>query len=144
MTYVGAPMIYYGDEVGMWGSDDPNNRKPMLWQDLEPYEEPDENRVSTDVLAHYRKVIALRRDHPALRTGTFETVTTDDRADVWCFKRSDDRETLLVMLNAAETDAPMTLPEGRWVPLFPVEGEAPDPRNVTVPGLSGRVWIERQ
>ncbi len=38
MTYVGAPMIYYGDEVGMWGSDDPNNRKPMLWKDLEPYD----------------------------------------------------------------------------------------------------------
>ena len=38
MTYVGAPMVYYGDEVGMWGSDDPNNRKPMLWKDLEPYE----------------------------------------------------------------------------------------------------------
>ena len=34
MSYTGAPMIYYGAEVGMWGADDPTNRKPMLWEDL--------------------------------------------------------------------------------------------------------------
>ena len=34
MTYRGAPMIYYGDEVGMWGADDPHDRKPMIWDDL--------------------------------------------------------------------------------------------------------------
>ncbi|MDH5433765.1 MAG: glycoside hydrolase family 13 protein, partial [Gammaproteobacteria bacterium] len=34
MTYVGAPMIYYGDEVGMWGANDPDTRKPMLWPDI--------------------------------------------------------------------------------------------------------------
>lgn len=31
MTYIGAPMIYYGDELGMWGATDPYCRKPMLW-----------------------------------------------------------------------------------------------------------------
>ena len=34
MTYRGAPMIYYGDEVGMWGADDPHDRKPMIWDNL--------------------------------------------------------------------------------------------------------------
>src|SRR3990170_80454 len=34
MTYRGAPMIYYGDEVGMWGADDPHDRKPMIWDEL--------------------------------------------------------------------------------------------------------------
>ena len=34
MIYRGAPMIYYGDEVGMWGADDPHDRKPMIWDDL--------------------------------------------------------------------------------------------------------------
>ncbi|MFM8684572.1 MAG: glycoside hydrolase family 13 protein [Chthoniobacterales bacterium] len=34
MTYVGAPMIYYGDEVGMWGANDPDCRKPMVWEDM--------------------------------------------------------------------------------------------------------------
>lgn len=31
MTFIGAPVIYYGDEAGMWGADDPCDRKPMLW-----------------------------------------------------------------------------------------------------------------
>ena len=61
MTYVGAPMIYYGDEVGMWGPDDPSNRKPMLWPDLGPYERKD--RVDPEHLAHYRAVGQLRRRH---------------------------------------------------------------------------------
>src|SRR5438067_10515192 len=34
MTYVGAPMIYYGDEAGMWGATDPDDRMPMVWDDL--------------------------------------------------------------------------------------------------------------
>ena len=33
-TFVGAPMIYYGTEAGMWGADDPCDRKPMVWPDL--------------------------------------------------------------------------------------------------------------
>ncbi|MCK4569540.1 MAG: glycoside hydrolase family 13 protein, partial [Bacteroidales bacterium] len=35
MTYPGAPMVYYGDEAGMWGAGDPDCRKPMLWEDIE-------------------------------------------------------------------------------------------------------------
>ena len=35
MTYIGAPMIYYGDEAGMWGANDPCCRKPMVWEDLQ-------------------------------------------------------------------------------------------------------------
>ena len=34
MTFIGAPLIYYGTEAGMWGTDDPDNRKPMLWEDI--------------------------------------------------------------------------------------------------------------
>jgi len=39
MTYVGAPMIYYGDEAGMWGATDPDDRKPMLWPDMKYQDE---------------------------------------------------------------------------------------------------------
>ncbi|MGH8598964.1 MAG: glycoside hydrolase family 13 protein, partial [Gammaproteobacteria bacterium] len=38
MTFLGAPMIWYGDEAGMFGADDPTDRKPMLWKDLQPYD----------------------------------------------------------------------------------------------------------
>jgi glycosidase len=33
-TYIGAPYIYYGEEVGMWGANDPDCRKPMIWDDM--------------------------------------------------------------------------------------------------------------
>ena len=101
MTYVGAPMVYYGDETGMWGSNDPNNRKPMLWEDLLPYEDPQET-IDPTTLAHYRAVIGLRRAHPALRTGSFRTALTDDAQDTWVFVRSGGGEEVLVELHPVE------------------------------------------
>jgi len=110
MTYVGAPMIYYGDEAGMWGADDPTNRKPMLWEDLAPYEQPDENFVMKDHLAFYKRAIALRNAHPALRSGLFQTLLTDDQKDLWAFARSDDREHLVVVLNASNAPREVHVP----------------------------------
>lgn len=110
MTYVGAPMVYYGDEVGMWGADDPTNRKPMFWEDLQPYEQPDDNFVMADHLDFYRRAIALRAAHPALRVGTFQTLLTDDRRDVWAFVRRDGSEQLIVVLNASDSPQVVDLP----------------------------------
>ena len=151
MTSPGAPMIYYGDEVGMWGSDDPNNRKPMLWKDLEPYEEPGQE-VMEDHLAFYRDVISLRKAHPALRTGSIATVLTDDDQDVMAFVREDGDEEVLVVMNAGENPASITLPisgdgwtavfGGRETPGFPgVETAQDDPPVISVPGTSARIWV---
>ena len=151
MTSPGAPMIYYGDEVGMWGSDDPNNRKPMLWQDLEPFEESGQS-VMEDHLAFYRDAIALRKEHPALRTGSISTILTDDDQDVMAFVRETENEEVLVVMNAAENPASLSLPisEGGWTPIFGgdgtpgfpgVESAGDDPPNVTVPGVSARIWV---
>ncbi len=110
MTYVGAPMVYYGDEVGMWGAADPTGRKPMLWEDLQPYEKPEENFVMRDLLAYYRQVIALRNAHAALRTGEFRTLLADDTADVWAFLRKDRDEQLVVVLNGSDEEHEVTIP----------------------------------
>ncbi|MFH1746577.1 MAG: alpha-amylase family glycosyl hydrolase [Planctomycetota bacterium] len=110
MTYVGAPLIYYGDEVGMWGADDPSNRKPMLWQDLQPYDQPAENAVLVEQLEFYRQALALHNTHSALRIGSFKTLLTDDEADVWAFLRSDAGEHVLVVLNASELPREVRIP----------------------------------
>jgi glycosidase len=130
MTYVGAPMIYYGDEVGMWGADDPSNRKPMLWKDLQPYEKPEENAVMEEELAFYHQAIALRNTHPALRSGTLQDLLTDDLADVWAFLRTEDKDQVLVVLNASDTprDVRVPLPQGAptvWTAAFGEPGPAP-------------------
>jgi glycosidase len=147
MTYVGAPMIYYGDEVGMWGADDPTCRKPMLWEDLQPYEKPDENFVMQDQLAFYRQIIGLRNAHPALRTGSFHTLLTDDRADVWAFLRRDHDEQLVIVLNASDQDRRVTVPlplraPNKWTGLLNAEGvfDAADHKlGLRVPAVGGLV-----
>jgi glycosidase len=135
-TYVGAPMIYYGDEVGMWGADDPNNRKPMLWDDLEPYEDSGENHIMKEILTHYKALIALRKEHPSLRRGSIRTVYLHDDDDVWAFMREHEDEQILVGMNASENERTITMPEGTWESLHG-SGSTDD----SIKGLSGRVWL---
>ncbi|MDZ4756095.1 MAG: alpha-amylase family glycosyl hydrolase [Phycisphaerae bacterium] len=157
MTYVGAPMIWYGDEVGMWGASDPTNRKPMLWKDLEPYEQAESDRVHDEQLAWYRAVTALRNHCEALRIGAFRTLLVDDEQDVWVFERTLAGARVIVALNASERHADVTLPSeagGRWREVFSSDVKppfAPDGRatgarfpTVTIPSVGGRVWIEDQ
>jgi cyclomaltodextrinase / maltogenic alpha-amylase / neopullulanase len=151
MTYVGAPMVWYGDEVGMYGASDPTNRKPMLWKDLEPYAKPEENFVDTAQLDFYREAIGLRRAFPALRVGGIATLLTDDVQQVWVFERMIEGERLLVALNAGDDEATIRLPvEGQWVEVFAtvgsprleIEGRSAGDRfpKVTIPAIGGRVW----
>ena len=55
-TYPGAPMIYYGDEAGMWGAYDHSSRQPMLWADLEPYDNVNV-KFNKVIFEHYSKLI---------------------------------------------------------------------------------------
>jgi len=148
MTYVGAPMIWYGTEVGMWGSGDPNNRKPMLWKDLQPYEKPDENQVMQDQLDFYQAATVLRNAHTALRTGSFQTVLTDDQKDAWVFLRADKSEQVLVALNAGDQVAEVALPAelnedtgGKWKLVFGVTADKSVFPNISIPGTAGCVWV---
>ncbi|MBI1185623.1 alpha-amylase [bacterium] len=113
MTYVGAPMIYYGDEVGMWGGNDPDCRKPMWWPDIayspEKYlpnqstHQPDAVEINKKLFKHYQKMIAIRKAHPALQTGDYKTIVADDDLRLFGFERTNDSETIRVVFNNAST-----------------------------------------
>ena len=103
MMFLGAPMIYYGDEVGMYGADDPSDRKPMLWADLPANDDPDE-RIEPGLLDHYKRMIAIRNTYPALRLGSFEPVLTDDERGVFAFVRRLNDETVLVVMNNSDKE----------------------------------------
>lgn len=109
MTFLGAPMVYYGDEVGMFGADDPSDRKPMLWDDLPPNDDPEE-RIEKDVLEHYRRLIAIRNTYPALQSGTFRTITCRDDLGVYGFCRTSGRESVIVVFNNSDKSHRLNLP----------------------------------
>ena len=119
MTYVGAPMIYYGDEAGMWGAHDPDNRQPMVWADLkydpqthDPRKgvEPSQ-RVAFDpeLFAYYKAAIALRHGHPVLDTGEYTLLDADDAADALVFERGSGADALVVALNRSPDSKTLTV-----------------------------------
>lgn len=113
MTFVGAPTIYYGTEAGMWGGDDPDCRKPMLWDDLvyspersHPFgaKRPvDENRFNKELYEWYAALTSVRHALPSLSTGSLSFVTTDDERDLLAYMREKGSERVLVILNNSET-----------------------------------------
>ncbi|MEM7682810.1 MAG: alpha-amylase family glycosyl hydrolase [Planctomycetota bacterium] len=101
MTYLGAPMIYYGTEAGMWSPDDPSNRMPMIWEDLGPYANP-EVVFRRPLFEHYQKWIALRQAVPALRRGLYRTILAPAQGDVLVFERSLDNQRVYVAINRGD------------------------------------------
>lgn len=115
----GAPYVYYGDEVGMWGADDPDCRKPMVWPDLQydserahPFALPrqtDPVAVDGKLLAFYREWIARRNLLPVLRRGSFKVVLADDAARLFAFRRDLETASVVAIFNAGERDARLPL-----------------------------------
>jgi cyclomaltodextrinase / maltogenic alpha-amylase / neopullulanase len=109
MTWEGAPMIYYGDEVGMFGADDPSNRMPMWWRDLMPYDNPD-YVIRPDLHDHTRRLIAIRNAYSALRTGSSRFIHTDDTKAIVAFERADAHNRLIVVLNNTQAENSAVIP----------------------------------
>lgn len=120
VLYLGSPMFFYGDEAGLWGSNDPDCRKPMLWagqaytpethnpdQSLHP---ADAVAFDPDLFAWYQKFIGLRQRSAALRRGSFTTVATDDAHRLYAFRRTLGREDVLVVLNRGSQPVMFTHP----------------------------------
>ena len=142
MTYVGAPTIYYGDEIAMEGRGDPDCRRPFYWK------WPDEkNRVNTH--EYVSRLAALRRAHPCLALGSFEMLLARDK--VYAYRRYTRHEQVLVVMNAGGAEATIRLPldshitsvedvlKRRSIPTKPVDGKCI--LTVKLPAHSGAVFV---
>ncbi len=115
MTYRGAPMIYYGDEVGMWGADDPYDRQPMVWGNLKYQDQVitpasgfkegfgtykvEQNK---QLLDYYKKIIAIRNNNPALRLGSLSFLYSNNKKNTFAFERTYRRERIIVVFNTGD------------------------------------------
>jgi glycosidase len=100
MTFVGAPHVYYGDEIGMKGKKDPDNRRPFDW-DWEQRPEAVEMR------SLYRDLIHLRLASPVLQRGSFSFLPVG--GDIVAYARELEGESMVVALNPGNIASQITL-----------------------------------
>lgn len=122
MTYLGSPLIYYGTEAGMWGADDPDNRKPMLWPDLRYENETPlfRSNISYPVqfdqslYDFYKTLISIRKQSPAIRYGTFRPIYLS--ANLVCYERQFENDLAVVVINPLPTSQSDKIPlsAGIW------------------------------
>ncbi len=117
LTSPGTPFLYYGEEIGMEGKKpDEDIRLPMQWSADDnagfttgtPWRAPaanypqvnvaDETNDPDSLLSYYRNLITIRNQHPALRTGSISSVSTNNTG-VYAALRVSDSETILILVN---------------------------------------------
>lgn len=143
MTYPGAPAIYYGDEVGVTGGDDPYNRAPYPWEDRG-------GKPDTALLADVTRMVRLRRDHAVLRHGTIDAPLLADRNVIVLARRLNNTWAITATNNATEPKTVrVSLPaDARFSRLTDAldgsEVEVLDRSiTLTIPAMFGRVLTSR-
>lgn len=97
MMFLGSPAVYYGDEIGMDGENDPDCRKPMDW------EHPNEQ-----ILAHYTRLISMRKRLPSLQFGDLKFLLAE--GNVIAFVRACDGEATYAVFNNGDRTEKVVVP----------------------------------
>jgi len=108
-TLPGAPHIYYGDEAGMWGGDDPDCRKPMVWKVLEYETETahpfgksrpaDEVAFDQSIFDWYKKLAEIRKENKTLSLGDVEFNIIDNDKKILSYKREWQDNSIVIIVN---------------------------------------------
>jgi glycosidase len=140
----------------MWGADDPDERKPLVWSDLRYDDETTHpfgrtrprDRVVPDTALFrvYQEMIALRKEHLRLFVdGEFRWLAHDDARGTVAYERALDGERAVVLFNTSKAAQTITLPlTGRYRRAWPAGGEAVSAKGtlrLSLPPRSARVFI---
>lgn len=107
MTWVGAPTIYYGDEAGVCGFTDPDNRRTYPW-----------GKEDQELLGFHKEMIRIHKEHPVLRTGSLNILAWKE--NIFSFARFNQEEQIVVIVNNRSELAEVTVPV--WRAEVPVKG----------------------
>ncbi len=131
LTSPGTPCIYYGDEIGMTGGNDPDCRRTMIWDDA------DQNR---DLRAFVSELIALRQAEPLLRRGQCRFLHEQCSGDHLVYQRELEGhdDTLTVAINRGDEPLEVAFQSGVPELVFVSDGERDT--TGTVPATGGAVW----
>jgi glycosidase/chitodextrinase len=146
-TMPGAPTVFYGDEVGMTGDDDPDDRRTYPW--------PGKGAGAQDLalFAHYQSLADARSELPALTDGDIRLLLADDAAGTVAYGRTTDAQAAIVAINRSDAARTLTIPVAGYLPdgtTLAVEAAANTPASgsatvtggqlvVTLPALSAAV-----
>lgn len=107
-TMPGAPHIYYGDEAGMWGGDDPDCRKPMVWKEfkydiekshpLGKFRNPDSVCFNEELFNWYKKLTSIRNQNKVLSNGNIEFLSGINN-NILIYKREFKSDKIIVIAN---------------------------------------------
>ncbi|CRK82016.1 alpha amylase [Neobacillus massiliamazoniensis] len=102
LSFIGTPCIYYGDEIGLTGAQDPGCRKCMEW---------DENKQNRDLFEHIQKLIRLRRENPLLSNeGKISFISPEYHEKCLAFVKSNGKSSIIVVLNTCSEKVEYTIP----------------------------------
>ena len=107
MTWVGAPTIYYGDEVGLCGFTDPDNRRAYPW-----------GKEDKDLLAFHKEMIRIHKEEKPLRKGSIKLLVGE--SNLLAYGRSQGNEQIVVVLNNSKDLREVTIPV--WLAGVPKSG----------------------
>lgn len=131
-TFPGSPTVYYGDEAGMQGFEDPLNRATYPW-----------GCEDAALLALYRRLGQLRRGRTSLQSGSIAYLAAE--GGVLAILRQSGAERTLTALNAGDTPAELALPWADTVARSALDGQeffVPDGvLHLTLPPVSGMILI---
>jgi len=138
MTLPGAPAIYYGDEVGLQGENDPDCRRTMPWNT---------EKWNMEILNHYKQLMKIRKNYPALNMGDLKIVTKDERKSVYAFKRVYKKDFAIVYINNGVKDAVVSIKSSEPL-LEALSGKFQEPKKgsvtLTLPSKEGRILREEK